>query len=382
MPGGSISLEPADTRAALFVMGLPAMTFMTGLIIADTDKRARLMISSAAMIAGFIAIFGLSQFLLFPKILIGTEKIFYLDSLTAVFVNRNTTATFLGLSLLMLLTCTSETGLSIFGYRRGLPLEIADKARFSLFVGLVPVCLTALLLTQSRAGVFSTVLALAIYLPFLIRQWERQITNLSARPETRGWKSLIIIAAVLMSIGFFGFAFAGRAMLRADIRGSDDARFCFWPDVVRGISENWLLGTGFGTFGSAFPSFRTAACGIHGVVDRAHNSYLEAFFTLGLVGPLIIAFILTVLARAFWHGFRDRRRLRHYSALGFAGTVLTASHALVDFSLQIPGYAIFFSAFIAGTVSICCGREGMEQQGQGGGSGISPSHGAPGIKAA
>jgi O-antigen ligase len=377
---GSISLEPADTLASLVVMGLPAITFMTGLIIADTDKRARLMISFAAMIAGFIAVFGLFQFLLFPGILIGTEKIFYLDSLTAVFVNRNTAATFLGLGLMILLTTASDTGLNIFDYRQDRSIEIAEKVRFSLFVALAAACLTGLLLTQSRAGIFSTVLALAIYLPFLIRQWVRRVPNLSLLLKNRDWTRLVVTAGVFLSIGALGFALAGRVILRADIRGSEDARFCFWPDVMRGVSENWLLGTGFGTFGSVFSSFRTAACGIHGVIDRAHNSYLEAFFTLGVAGPLIIAFLLMVLVRSFWQGFRSRRRLRHYAVLGFCGTLLTAFHAVTDFSLQIPGYAIFFSAFLAGTISICCGREGIEQQGER--SDISPSRGTPRVKTA
>ena len=38
---------------------------------------------------------------------------------------------------------------------------------------------------------------------------------------------------------------------------------------VRAIRENWLLGTGYGTFDRVFPMYRDPACGIHGAWLRA-----------------------------------------------------------------------------------------------------------------
>ncbi|MGO7544055.1 1,4-beta-xylanase, partial [Rhizobium ruizarguesonis] len=69
-----------------------------------TDQRARKVLAGLGLSAVIIAVFGLLQFLLFPSILIFIEKHAYLDSLTAVFFNRNTAATFLGLGTLLMLT--------------------------------------------------------------------------------------------------------------------------------------------------------------------------------------------------------------------------------------------------------------------------------------
>ncbi|MGO7335804.1 O-antigen ligase family protein [Rhizobium leguminosarum] len=352
----TISVAPTDTLASLLYIALPAMTFLTGLIIADTDKRARRILVVLAIGAGLISLFGLGQFLLFPKMLLTENKRYYFDSLTAVFVNRNTAATFLGLGFLLTATFTSENGRAYLGFSSAPPGTFNEGLGFWAFGSLSVSCLTALMLTQSRAGLAVTGLGSVFLLPYLASQWKsrRRLSSQADDPMRRKWRLTAgAIVLVLLFIAIFG----GRAILRADQRGTDDGRFCIWSDTVHALSQNWLQGTGFGTFRTVYSAYRTADCGIGGIVDRAHNSYLEGFLTLGMVFPIVAVLIFFVLIRTFWTGYRDRHRLRRYSILGCAGTVLTAAHATVDFSLQIPGFAIFFTAFLAAVVSICCGRE-------------------------
>ncbi|MGW9950555.1 hypothetical protein J2W92_005917 [Rhizobium leguminosarum] len=353
----SISVAPADTLASLLYIALPAMTLLTGLIIADTDKRARRILIVLAIGAGLISLFGLGQFLLFPKMLLTENKRYYLDSLTAVFVNRNTAATFLGLGFLLVATFASENGRAYFGFSSAPSGNFNEGLGFWLFTGLGLSCMTALMLTQSRAGLVVTGLGSVFYLPYLASQWKggrSRLLSQAGGSVPRRWRLIAgTIALVLVFIAIFG----GRAILRADQRGTDDGRFCIWSDTVNALSQNWLQGTGFGTFRTVYSVYRTPDCGIGGIVDRAHNSYLEGFLTLGMVFPIIAVLIFFVLIKAFWTGYRARHRLRHYSILGCAGTILTAAHATVDFSIQVPGFAIFLMAFLAAVVSICCGRE-------------------------
>jgi hypothetical protein len=307
--------------------------------------------------AGLISLFGLGQFLLFPKMLLTESKRYYLDSLTAVFVNRNTAATFLGLSFLILATFASENGRAYFGFSSAPSGSFKEGIGFWLFAGLGLSCLTALMLTQSRAGLVATGLGSIFYLPYLARQWKGRRSRLlpqAGGSVTRNW---LTAAGAIALILVFAAIFGGRAILRADQRGTDDDRFCVWSDTMHALSQNWFQGTGFGTFRTVFSAYRTPDCGIGGIVDRAHSSYLEGFLTLGIIFPVVTCLIFFVLMRAFWSGYQARRRLRHYSILGCAGTLLTAAHSAVDFSIQIPGFAIFFMAFLAAVVSICCGRE-------------------------
>jgi len=353
----TISVAPADSLASLLYIALPGMTFLTGLIIADTDRRARRILIVLAVGAGLVSLFGLGQFLLFPKMLLTENKRYYLDSLTAVFVNRNTAATFLGLSFLMLATFASENGRAYFGFSSAQPGGSNEGLRFWLFAGLGLSCLTALMLTQSRAGLFATGLGSIIYLPYLAGQWKSRRSKRHPQAGASATGKWLTAAGAVALVLVFAAIFGGRAILRADQRGADDDRFCVWSDTIHALSQNWLQGTGFGTFRTVFPAYRTPDCGIGGIVDRAHSAYLEGFLTLGIIFPVVACLIFFVLMRAFWSGYQDRRRLRHYSILGCAGTLLTAVHSAVDFSIQIPGFAVFFTAFLATIISICCGRE-------------------------
>ncbi len=353
----TISVAPADTLASLLEIALPVMTFLTGLIIADTDRRARRILMVLAIGAGLISLFGLGQFLMFPKMLLTDAKRYYLDSLTAVFVNRNTAATFLGLGFLLLATFASENGRAHFGFSSAPSGSFNEGLGFWLFTALGLSCLTALMLTQSRAGLVVTGLGSVFYIPYLVSQWKSRRSRLFSRAAGSVTRKWLLAAGTIVLILIFSAIFGGRAILRADQRGTDDGRFCIWSDTIHAISQNWLQGTGFGTFRAVYSAYRSPDCGIGGIVDRAHSSYLEGFLTLGIIFPIVAILIFFVLIRAFWTGYRARHRLRHYSILGCAGTLLTASHSAVDFSIQIPGFAIFFMAFLAAVISICCGRE-------------------------
>ncbi|ACS57482.1 O-antigen ligase family protein [Rhizobium leguminosarum] len=354
----AISVEPADTLASILWVALPFVTFLTGLLLCDTDQRARKVLTGLGLTAGIIAVFGLMQFLLFPKILIVVEKHAYLDSLTAVFVNRNTAATFLGLGTLLMLTLVRDITRAYSKYPPGEPGRNALLLRSWIYILFLCACFTALMLSRSRAGIFATFVAALVYFPWLVINWNGSRRHL--RPAPR-WRSLLKLLSAIAFVVLLLTVFAGQAILRAQERRlEDDDRFCILPGIWRAVSDHWLTGTGLGTFRTVFSAYRDPACGIFGVFDRAHNFYLEGFLGLGILFPIATVLALSVLARVFWHGLAQRRRLRHYVLLGLAATVLVALHAAVDFSLQIPGFAVFYSAFLSAVVAICLGRSNGE----------------------
>lgn len=103
-PAATISLTPADDWLGLMSAALPFGAFMTGLVIFNTDERAAQTLRWFAIAGGWLALFSIVQFALFPDALGFIQKRFYLGSLTGLFVNRNTAATFFGLILLTLAT--------------------------------------------------------------------------------------------------------------------------------------------------------------------------------------------------------------------------------------------------------------------------------------
>jgi O-antigen ligase len=78
--------------------------------------------------------------------------------------------------------------------------------------------------------------------------------------------------------------------------------------------------------------------------DKAHSSYLENAFELGLPAVAVFYGVLAAVAGLTVRGLIVRRRHRVYPALGFAALVLAGGHAVVDFTLQMPANALWLAA--------------------------------------
>ena len=110
---GAISVHPADTRDALYTLVLPMLAFLGALALFDDDGGATDLLRALAAIGAAVAVIGVVQFELTPGRLLLYEKLYYRDSVTGVFVNRNTAATFFGCALLVL------AGLALLAHDRG-----------------------------------------------------------------------------------------------------------------------------------------------------------------------------------------------------------------------------------------------------------------------
>lgn len=363
---GSISLQPADSMAALSLLAVPLLTFLTGLTVIRSDNDARKFMAILAVGGGICAIYGLIQFLLFPETNLFFPKTAYLDSLTATFVNRNTAGTFLGLVCLTLArycwSLSREISLAAI-FRQMLsnrPIKVAGLW-FLLLISAFFVCsLLALFLTKSRGAIGSTVVALLFLIGVLSLQRTRPSVEFFTRPSRRKaiLKAALAGVFVLLALGVFG----SRALLRAEAQGTEDPRYCVLPGIIELAKSEPLLGSGFGAFRYAFPPYRDPQCGIIFVWERAHNFYIEGFVGLGVMFVAILVVGVSSLLTAQLVGMRNRHRMRSYPALGMASIVLVGLHGLVDFSLQIPGMAAYFAAIMATTSSISLGRSSAREE--------------------
>lgn len=357
-----LSVTPADDLAAFNALALPFGVFMAGLVLFDTDKRALSALRIMAIAGGIIALWSLLQFLLFPATLGFGEKRYYLTSLTGFFVNRNTAATFFGLIVLLLFASLWRSASALEPVRirvamaQNRPLP-ADQRKLLIGVfavlALLGVALVTLMLTRSRAGTgasFAALLLLGIGLAAGIRGNGRQGFG-TARRMRRPLRILATLAAVVVITIVFA-SLAGRALLRAEVQGTDDGRFCVMPRIVSAIGDYFPFGSGLASFRQVYAGYHDSACGISAVWYEAHNVYAEGLLTLGVAFPLLVAVITIWLATVFIRGIRNRRSLRFAGVLGLAALVLVAIHSALDFSLQIPGFSIAFAALLAPLVTI------------------------------
>ena len=108
-----------------------------------------------------------------------------------------------------------------------------------------------------------------------------------------------------------------------------------------------VFGTGGGTFHIAFMPFRPPE--LRGYFDHVHNDFVEVAAETGLIGLVLLAFIVTHSA------FRAVRILlmRHdplARGMAFAalmGIIALMIHSAVDFNLQIPANAMLFLVIVA-----------------------------------
>jgi O-antigen ligase len=205
---------------------------------------------------------------------------------------------------------------------------------------------TALILTHSRGGFLATLLGAVVLLMLL-----------DSRSPSRQRSSRVAVASAL-AVSTLAFYMTSEVLLdridQTDI--TNEERVIVFENIQLGITENPLLGFGYGTFADSFRLYDRIESPVH--YDRAHNTWLENLFELGVPAALALFLALGGLAATCLRGVRRRHRDWAFPALGVASSVLVGLHALVDFSLQLPAVAILYACIMG----VACAQSFSSQQ--------------------
>lgn len=363
----SISVTPADDFGAYLKIALPFGVFMLSLLLFRTDAQAERALRLYGIAGGVIAILSILQFVFSPRTLLFIEKTAYLDSLTGFFVNRNTAATFFGIVSLLLLTLLwrSIKNVDVGRFLATLTQPRPEAKGWStrrkqglFYAALLLASLLALMMTKSRAGVGMSLVSLSL-LGILLgstRYSRKKRVGFARRPEVGIARRLGLLVGLPLVFLVMVAVLGGNVLLRAEVRGSEDPRFCTLPGIVASVKDHFPWGSGLASFQEVFPAYRDPACGVSGVWDKAHNVYLEGTLSLGIMFPLVAIIVTGSLAHILVRGIRKRREYRFAGCFGLAALLLVALHSAVDFSLQIPGFSLVFALLMGPVVSICLGR--------------------------
>ncbi|NQV61955.1 MAG: O-antigen ligase family protein [Alphaproteobacteria bacterium] len=203
------------------------------------------------------------------------------------------------------------------------------------------VILTAILLSHSRAGLLATALGLAAL--YLCRRWRDWCQRGEGRKDRRvGWGAApLILALTLIAVVVISGAVTFK---RADQEASLDAvgRVNIYDATLTAIADRPWLGHGLGSYRWVFEAYRTPTMLIGGIIDKAHNSYLEFAFEAGVPAFLVLMALYGRLFIRCLKGVRQRQQDTVYPAIAVAAATLLAAHSVVDFPLQIPAITIVF----------------------------------------
>ncbi len=336
---GRISLAEDDTVTALLRLAAYALVFWLAFQLGADRARAARTLQWIA-VAGFVyACYGLVVYWGEFGLLLWFQDDAFRHDVRGTFVNRNSFATYVGLAILCLLTGLYRK----LALRRN-PVYATPRSRsfrVEQFVlrawmpmSALLLMVAALVLTHSRGGFASAVLGtLALLLAVHHRQ---RIASRRAKAAIGGALAVTVLAFVLTS----EVLLQRIDRLTMDSQGRADA----YQLASVAISDNPVLGFGYGTFSDSFRLYRDDRLNKH--FHRAHNTYLENAFELGWPAAAALLLCLAGLAALCWRGLRGRGRDWIYPATGLAASVLVGFHALFDFSLQMPAIAMTYACIM------------------------------------
>jgi O-antigen ligase/tetratricopeptide (TPR) repeat protein len=169
----------------------------------------------------------------------------------------------------------------------------------------------------------------------------------------RAWrKSLALVCMTALFLFVFIFVPPDELVNRfsgvlSDQQPAGEGRVPIGEDTLRLIAAYPLLGSGLGTYGTAFLKYQTSV--VDFVFTCAHNDYLQLTAELGIVGFLLLVAtglpVLTTTFRAASSRAGPDLRWLGTGCLGAFSAI--ALHSLADFNLYIPANALLL-AWISG----------------------------------
>lgn len=209
-----------------------------------------------------------------------------------------------------------------------------------LMVYIAVILLAALILSLSRGGWFGLLAGLSFI--FLALMKDRHFKKKKLVGSITG--GLLAVALIVLSTT----PVVERILTMTERTPETNlhSRLLGWQGVVKMINAHPLVGTGPGTFASAFTQYQPA--GLAKQRYMAHNDYLHFIAEIGL--PLIIVMVWMIMAlyRKGFKKLKNRSRLVRGTTLGaMAGITAILIHSASDFNLHIPANALLFTVLTA-----------------------------------
>lgn len=338
----AISLNPEQSFSAMMKLVSYALVFVLAFQYCRDIEHARRVFRCLSWSGFLYALYGLIVYFGDFNTILWYPKWSSFGDVTATFISRNNYATYAGLTLIctlaLLLDDLSHSSHYDFsgywGIQRLLELLITRSWLPLLILGTSG---TALVLSHSRGGFLSTLLATVVLLAVLnINRQSRHI------PVLLGLSGACFVALTVFLSG--GEAIINR-LDQLSLEG--ETRDEVYRLTLGAIADNPWLGIGYGAFEDGFRLYKDESIAALRY-DKAHNTYLENMFELGVPAAFMLFTAIFWLAWICLRGVFLRRRNWAYPAAGFAASVLVAAHSFTDFSLQIPAITITY-ALLLGT---------------------------------
>lgn len=337
-----LSIEPYATLLSVWLTIAYYLLFCLCLLLIDEPDKLKYFAWALVISGIFQALFGSLSTLSGQEVLLLRDKTSYFGVATGTFVNRNSFAGCLEMTLAagvgLLIAQLNER--SVNGWREWLyrTVQVLMSSKVILRTGLA-IMVVGLVLSRSRMGntaFFSSLMISGLIYVICRKKLSRGMIAL--------FVSMLVIDVAIVS-QWFGLEQVVERIEQTSMER--ESRPNVSEVTLTAIGDYPLTGSGAGSFYTTLPVYHDGSW--HGFYDLAHNDFLQFPLEFGL--PAFILLALMVLAAA-WHGIvaMRQRRNRLMVGMGFSavmGILAIMIHSSVDFNLQIPANAAYFVVLMA-----------------------------------
>ncbi len=334
----SISLDSYETLSGIVSLGSYGGIFLLALYAINELRVARMLVRLFIYATTVNAFYGLVVYFTGANVVLWFEKVIHFNVVTGTFVNRNAFAMYCGLALISAIGLfLNEVSRRRKSATKESAIVLADRIwrmTWPLVVS-AGILSTALLLTASRAGTTTTMIGVAtlcavLYLTPSLRPFRPRVLLIAG----------LIVAALLTALS--GDNTTQRFVAGLDV---EDQRFAVFADILRGLPDFALTGTGLGSFEDAFRIYREET--LYTSFGAAHNDMLEAAMELGIPAASAMLLAVGLFVLQCWQELRIRRRGAIFSCIAVAVSVQVALHSQLDLSMQVPAVVAAYLILIA-----------------------------------
>lgn len=322
------------------LLGL-ACVFVAARIIGASETRRRALIWWLVLALGAFAALAIIDHVSFrPK-----------SRLVATLLSPNSAATLMGVgvvfSVMFFSQALQRAGGSLRLERLGLDA--------SLSLGVAAVFAVALALTASRAGVFSTVVGLAVLLTWQVLAQGRKI------------RAIAIVggaAAVLVVVGVAMRSAELTAVRLENLENDVAVRKLIFEAHWQAFQASPWFGFGLGSFPVVNQMIATTEnLRVLYDVRATHNLYLQWLEEGGIVGALFMAaWLLVALWRVAVEGVKPGTAGAMARAT-IAATLVVLLHGLSDFAVQVPALQALFALGLGAMTAVAPSRRASKSAG-------------------
>lgn len=316
-----------------------AVVFVVAWVWGRDAVRARRALNAIVVAGTVYAAYGLMVFFMGSDMALWVHKPMYQLDVTGPFINKNNFAAYAGvvlcaaLGLLIRRVVRDTSGTRGAEFWRRAMLCLLGRGAWLLVS--VTVLFSALLLSHSRGGLISFVVALCVLMGLL-----RAARILRGRVFYWG---TALLSAVLVALFFL----SGAGVFERMVSDGEPARPQLYELAINAMADRPWLGHGLGSFPEVFQIYRTEDMPPAFFTERAHSVYLETILELGIPAALCLFLGVGWMMWQMAACVRLAARHRTIPAICAAAAVMLCAHSMMDFPLQIPAISILF-AFLLG----------------------------------